>query len=243
MSDAIQGKTGWPASSRVSSSQGEPCRGLREIVLRHLHSEYRRPIAKHTARSFAAFYQELRAIGGKSLVLDAGCGVGESTAVLSRKYPESIIVGVDRSQMRISRAKLAAEDLDNVRVVRANLVDFWRLAGKAELKFERQYVLYPNPSPKKRHVKRRWHAHPVFPDILKTGGILELRTNWEIYAKEFVSALEIAGREAKLEQFTPSTPMTPFERKYHASGHLLYRIESDLASCSRSKLASAQAQQ
>lgn len=161
-------------------------------------------------------------------MLDAGCGTGDSTRQLALLHPKHVILAVDRSQARISRAKQALSGLPNVIIARANLVDFWRLSLQSGWHFDYQYLLYPNPSPKKRQIKRRWHAHPVLPTILKLGGRLELRTEWDIYAKEFYSALELCGFPAKLERFAPQQPISAFERKYLESGHPLFRVISDL---------------
>ena len=96
------------------------------------------------------------------------------------------------------------------------------------------YLLYPNPWPKAKHVKRRWHAHPVFPAIIDLGGRLELRTNWSIYAREFELALTHLGIDAaRVEPLAPATTWTPFERKYRASGHPLFRLTCDLRAASR----------
>src|SRR6185295_9756492 len=91
-----------------------------------------------------------------------------------------------------------------------------------------QYLLYPNPWPKAEHVKRRWHAHAVLADILKLGGLLELRSNWDVYADEFAQALRIAGCAAVCEAYVPLQALTPFERKYVASGHALWRCCAEL---------------
>jgi hypothetical protein len=64
----------------------------------------------------------------------------------------------------------------------------------------------------------------VLPCIAALGGSVELRTNWRIYADEFALALGLAGaRVDACETVDAATPLTPFERKYAASGHELWR--------------------
>jgi tRNA (guanine-N7-)-methyltransferase len=60
---------------------------------------------------------------------------------------------------------------------------------------------------------------------------LELRCNWEIYAREFVAAVEMAAcRGVLLTEGVDSRITTPFERKYRNSGQTLYRVSvPDLA--------------
>lgn len=113
--------------------------------------------------------------------------------------------------------------------VRADLVDFWRLLDDAGLRLARHYILYPNPWPKIGHLGRRWHAHPVFPWIPRLGGVLECRSNWQVYIEEFALALEeTIGRPVPWARFEAQVPLTPFERKYRDSGQALYRLELEL---------------
>ena len=90
---------------------------------------------------------------------------------------------------------------------------------------KKHYLLYPNPWPKKDQLKRRWHGHPVFPEMLRLSNNIELRTNWQIYAEEFLAALEfVIGKSAKLETIEVDQFISPFEKKYYESGHELYRV-------------------
>ncbi len=109
------------------------------------------------------------------------------------------------------------------------LVDFWRLLDEAGLRLARHYILYPNPWPKIGHLARRWHAHPVFPFIPRLGGVLECRSNWDVYMHEMATALSIAlGHDVPWGAFEAEVPLTPFERKYRDSGQTLYRLTLDL---------------
>jgi tRNA (guanine-N7-)-methyltransferase len=141
------------------------------------------------------------------------------------------VVGVDQSSDRIGRDKtlLARRIPDNLIWVRADLVDFWRLLAEQGIRLARHCLFYPNPWPKAHHLMRRWHAHPVFPVFAALGGVIECRTNWAVYAEEWSFALgRLAGHAPRVEIFVPKSPITPFERKYHASGHVLYRIEQTI---------------
>ncbi len=73
----------------------------------------------------------------------------------------------------------------NVLLVRAELTDFWRCCLQANWDISHHYILYPNPYPKKNRIKKRFYAHPSFPLILKLGGEIVIRSNWEGYLKEF----------------------------------------------------------
>jgi tRNA G46 methylase TrmB len=158
--------------------------------------------------------------------LDAGCGTGASTYELARRFPDRAVVGIDKSAARLSKTP-RSQIPHNVRLVRCDCVDFWQLAAHDDWRCERQFLLYPNPWPKPDHVKRRWHAHPVFPALLSLSRRIELRTNWRVYAEEFSAALTIAEIQSSVCAFEADTPLTPFERKYAASKHALWRCTTD----------------
>lgn len=213
------------ANSRpVASNQHAVNRNLRRLVLRHLSTPFRRPVAPHNEAAFAQADEAWRQHRG-ALILDSGCGNGESTRRLALHHPQALVVGVDKSAHRLgSSAARHCPAPGNCLLVRADLIDFWRLALDAGWVLARHYLLYPNPWPKRRHLGRRWCAHPVFPVLLALGGRLEVRSNWEIYVHEFAQATAIAtGRPAATEKLPPRPPLTPFEAKYRASGHHLFR--------------------
>jgi tRNA (guanine-N7-)-methyltransferase len=165
------------------------------------------------------------AAGG--LVLDSGCGTGESTRRIARAFPDCLVIGVDQSHARLVRtgANSFPHREGNAIWLRAELGTFWRLALRAGWRLRHHYLLYPNPWPKPGQLQRRWHAHPVFPDLLRLGGRLELRCNWEIYALEFaVAANRLLSGNTAPRLLVESAITTPFERKYRASGHPLYSV-------------------
>jgi len=218
------------ANSRipVSAQQGVH-EHLAERVRIHLAHPFRKPVAEvsRMARDCAL----VRWDGRAPLILDAGCGVGHSTIELARAFPEHWVIGVDQSEDRLQRRKPYPEALlpTNMVFVRANLVDFWRLLVEDGLQLARHYILYPNPWPKIGHLGRRWPAHPVFPFIVRLGGVLECRSNWGVYVAEFAQALELAlGRPVAWETFEADRPLTLFERKYRDSGQSLYRLRVHL---------------
>jgi tRNA G46 methylase TrmB len=209
-------------SREVTSTQTRPHPRLGEIVRRHLHVPYRREPGTAGRAAFATVAGRLAAA---PFVLDAGCGTGASTLVLARALPDQFVLGIDKSASRLGTARESAIP-GNAMHLRCDLVDFWQLAAAAGVRCARQYLLYPNPWPKPELLKRRWHAHPALPAILALGGAIELRTNWRIYAEEFAQSLRIAGRDVDCEEFVPEAAASPFEAKYLASGHRLWRCRA-----------------
>lgn len=216
-------------STPVRGGQPQPHPRLAEVVRKHLSTTFRRVPSDAGRRAFDSVVARLAAA---PFVLDAGCGTGASTLALARLHPDRLVLGVDKSAARLAsgaRSIAAAGDAapDNRILLRCDLVDFWQLASTARLRCTQQYLLYPNPWPKKEHLKRRWHAHPVLPSMLALGGTIELRTNWPVYVEEFALALELAGAHVETCcRFTPDSPATPFERKYAASAHALWRCRA-----------------
>ena len=218
------------SSKTVSSSQDSPHKGLPELLRRHQLQQFSKGIAPHNRLVFAQL-QDLVGVAPRQLILDSGCGTGESTRMLSRRFPDHTVLGVDKSAHRLGVRESASEIVQhgNLILVRADLIDFWRLAVAAGWQVADHFLFYPNPWPKPAHLQRRWHGHSVFEHLLGLGGVLELRSNWIIYMQEFAQAVQIlTGLEAEIEAIAPVEFISPFERKYAASGHTLFRLIVDL---------------
>ncbi|MDR1351114.1 MAG: methyltransferase domain-containing protein [Zoogloeaceae bacterium] len=219
-------------SHPVISRQNAPHPDLRAVLARHQANVFQKPVA---ACNHAAVLQALarwRAFAPDApLVLDAGCGVGWSTVFLARQYPTCFVLGIDQSAHRLARDKSRLGVMpENLAFLRADLVDFWRELAEAGIRLHRHCLLYPNPWPKPAHLRRRWHAHPVFPTLLRLGGVLIGRSNWRPYIEEMALCLRWSGYAPMVEAYAPegAAILTPFERKYHASGQTLWSLRCDL---------------
>lgn len=263
----------------VLSNQDGPFKDLEKLVRRYAATEYKRPIADHTRNAFAdaeQFIEDFYTKGhaqseGTSrlplpVILDSGCGTGESTQHLARRFPDYPVIGIDKSALRLDKAGRAFDTAQsrgteaqtniarqiapkNIFYVRAELIDFWRLAldkvtsGQWVIPYHALY--YPNPWPKQSEAGRRFHLHPIFPTLLQLAQETELRTNWEIYAREFAQAAgvvkEIPGhtstslstgagddnvvvKSVSCKAFSPKQPITAFERKYNNARQQLWRV-------------------
>jgi tRNA G46 methylase TrmB len=157
--------------------------------------------------------------------LDSCCGVGESTAFLAERHPEAKVIGIDKSAVRVDKHnKHYHQGTKNHLVIRADVIDFWRLVRRHSWSVSHHYLLYPNPYPKASQFKRRWHGSAAFADIVEIGGKIEVRSNWKIYIEEFSLALNLAQIKNTWNCFTIEQAMTPFERKYSASGQQCWRL-------------------
>lgn len=215
-------------SRGIDSNQQGVHDDLVKVVKKHLAAEFRKPIAAHSEAVFDEVQARVDAWTGP-IVLDSCCGVGESTLHLATQHPEALVIGIDKSAHRLSKNASYGEAGERCVLVRADLNDFWRQAVAAKWQPTHHYILYPNPWPKAKHLQRRWHGGSLFPTILQLGGQLQLRSNWRIYLDEFAAALALTGHSAVVDALDEThQPMTPFERKYHATGQVLWRLQSNL---------------
>jgi tRNA (guanine-N7-)-methyltransferase len=213
----------------ISSAQDGPHRDLEALVRRHMAHPFRKPILDYNREAFSAAMAAREAWrSGAPLILDAGCGVGWSTLRIAEQFPDHFVLGVDQSSDRIERGK-PMQLPANAALIRADLVDFWRLLAENGVRLARHYNLYPNPWPKIGHLARRWQGHAVFPVWRALGGELECRSNWQIYIEEMALALSLLSQQSvQAEPWDTVDPMTPFEKKYLASGHCLWRCRVNL---------------
>jgi len=213
-------------SRAVRSSQAGVHPRLAAVLDRHRDRKWNRPLHVQTQKAFdrlAALVSAERT----PLVLDSGCGNAESTLKLAGMHPDALVLGVDKSVARLARSGALhfPHREGNAIWLRGELATFWRLALQANWQLERHYLLYPNPWPKPGHLQRRWHAHPVFGDMLGLGGRLEMRCNWSVYAEEFAfSVNRLTGRAVQPVAVAAGDPLSPFEHKYRDSGHTLYSV-------------------
>ena len=230
----------------VTTNQEGPYKELERVVRKHAVTLFLRPVADHTREAFATakefvdrFYGNVSTNKPVNVILDSGCGTGESTVHIAKRFPDTPVIGVDKSAVRLTRAcagNAPATDGDvppNAFWVRAELLDFWKLAldevdaGRWRIPYHALY--YPNPWPKQSEATRRFHLHPIFPTLLKLGERIELRTNWEIYAREFAEAAKLIPNQVRddhvvCEAFSPEECETAFERKYKEARQQLWRV-------------------
>ena len=173
--------------------------------IQHLDRYLSSPCHEPSIESFrcaADWMSRLDPAGERPLILDSGCGTGLSTSKLALARPDSIVIGVDRSELRLangveSNKREVLTLPSNAKLVRAELATFWRLMiaerdNNSPLSASRvahHYLLYPNPYPKSSRLKLRWHGHAAWPVLLSLGGTLELRSNWRTYLDEALIAI------------------------------------------------------
>lgn len=233
LTPATQDRIG--GSRPVHSNQGGPHPRLADVVARHLAAPHRKPPAAHSLEAFARLQAFCAARPtGAPLILDSGCGTGESSLQLARQHPTAVVIGIDQSAERLARGarKLGGAAPVNLLLLRADVADIWPLMVQVGLHLQQHWLLYPNPWPKSAHLQRRWHGHPAFTALLALGGRLELRSNWAVYVQEMQQALALAHVPSNVAQLPTHACLgnaaSPFERKYARSGHPLWQLRAQL---------------
>jgi len=222
-------------SKPIISNQNGIHEKLEQVVCKHFEHAFKKPYQVHNQQAFEAINEKvkifLQASPQRKIILDACCGVGQSTRILAQKNPHTLVIGVDKSADRLDRnvEELQCDDgigqVNNFCLVRADLNDFYRLVNNANWPISKHYVLYPNPWPKSKHLQRRWHGSAVFPQMLKIGEKIILRSNWQTYLEEFQAALLLTGIASELTKVNQSEQaLTPFEAKYQVSGQQCWQL-------------------
>lgn len=119
------------------------------------------------------------------LVLELGCGKGEYTVGLARRYPEMNFMGLDIKGARMwTGARLARDEgLQNVAFLRTRIDFICSFFDRDEV--EEIWITFPDPQEKRRRLKKRLpgalflNKYRLF---LKDGGLVHLKTdNRELY--------------------------------------------------------------
>lgn len=209
-------------SKSVTSSQTGIHSDLIKQVTRHQHKAFLKPIAEFNQLAFEQASGWIDEHKGP-YILDSGCGVGDSTRLLAQRFPDHLVLGLDRSEDRLHRQRPILPC--NARLLRTDLIDFWRLAATHDWHPSHHFLFYPNPYPKPSQLTRRFHAHPSFRAMIALGGQIEARSNWRIYLEELQCALQCYGIESHLAEVDASSQVvSAFERKYRDSGQTLWQL-------------------
>ncbi|MBU2882419.1 SAM-dependent methyltransferase [Psychrosphaera sp. B3R10] len=217
-------------SRAVTSNQTGVHDDLVSVVDKHLNTQFKKPYAAFSIETFEQIRRTVNAFlqdnPAGTIILDSCCGVGESAYHHARSNPASLVIAIDKSEHRIEKQEHHGQaSVTNCFFFRGDLNDLWRLISVEDWPISHHYILYPNPWPKSKHLGRRWHGSPVFKNLPKIGKRLIVRSNWSIYIEEFVAALKQTGIVAQMQEYKSDTAITPFERKYWASGQKSYQLD------------------
>ena len=193
---------------------------LQLVLKKNQSTQFQKPIS---VRSYRAWKEVERLPQGQPIILDSGCGRGMSSYKLASLYPSHTILAVDQSSHRMTQ--LSSQKPNNIITLTSDCVDIWRLCAQNNLNITHHYLLYPNPWPKKKHLQRRFYAHPVFPVLISLADTTIVRSNWLPYILEFSTSCYNFGKHARVRKLsTTIDPWTHFETKYQKHGQALYQL-------------------
>ena len=114
------------------------------------------------------------------ITLELGCGKGEYTISLARRFPERNFIGIDIKGARIWRgAKTAQEEaLENVAFLRTRIEMILSFFSRDEV--EELWITFPDPQEKRRRRKKRLTAPRflnLYRQFLVDNGTIHLKTD------------------------------------------------------------------
>jgi len=130
------------------------------------------------------------------IIIEMGCGKGEYTVDLSRKYPFRNFIGIDKKGARMWRgAKTSVEQSRaNVAFVRTRAENINMVFGPAEV--DEIWITFPEPQPNSpRHSKRFTSPEFIkrYSKLLKPGGIIHLKTDSELFYAYTLEVIRESG--------------------------------------------------
>lgn len=134
----------------------------------------------------------------RPIVLELGCGKGEYSVELARKYPDKNFIGIDIKGARFWRgAKTALEDgLDNVGFMRTQIELVEYAFAKAEI--SEIWITFPDPQIKYKRTKHRMTNSEFlqkYKNILVPEGTVNLKTDSEFMHGYTLGLLHGEGHE------------------------------------------------
>lgn len=132
------------------------------------------------------------------IVLELGCGKGEYSVELARRYPNTNFIGVDIKGSRFWRgAKTAVEEnLHNVAFLRTQIELIEHCFGSDEV--DEIWITFPDPQIKYKRTKHRLTNEEFlarYANILKPEGVINLKTDSEFMHGYTLGLLHGAGHE------------------------------------------------
>lgn len=168
----------------------------------------------------------------QSIIMEIGFGMGETTAIIAKNYPNNGYIAVDVHPPGIGKllALIVENDLTNIKVIEDDVhVVMQHMIADESL--DGIYLYFPDPWPKKKHNKRRivneGFLQLIHPKI-KIGGFIHIATDWVPYAASikdiFAASTLFTGGVINKPDWRP---VTRFEGqgidKDHAVNDMFYR--------------------
>ncbi|MEM7617700.1 MAG: tRNA (guanosine(46)-N7)-methyltransferase TrmB, partial [Pseudomonadota bacterium] len=211
--------------------QGRKLSNNKEFLLENKLSDY--SINLNNLESLYDYYQN------KSLSLEIGFGMGDFLGNIAAHYPNHYFIGCEPYINGVANLleKIVAKKLNNIKIFSDDARLFLeRLNNK--INFEKIFILFPDPWPKKRHLKRRIVQEQLLNMLARNmlqAAELIIVTDDKNYAQHIYNILnkhcafdhDIGGNSSNNINSEKSMDITNewFQTKYYQKTHLNKNIE------------------
>ena len=165
--------------------------------------------------------------------LEIGFGMGDSLAETAKAHPENDYIGIEVHRPGVGSLlkTLQQQEIENVRLICADAVEVLN-NNIPDHSLDGIYILFPDPWHKKKHHKRRI-IQPAFVALvekkLKSGGLLQLATDWEDYAQHMLDVMKDSPAFSNTSQNDEYSdrgdrPVTKFEKRGLRLGHKVWDL-------------------
>ena len=166
--------------------------------------------------------------------LEIGFGNGSFIIEMAMKEPRTNFIGIDMYRKGIRKTITRAEKrlLENIHIVYGDARQRTKSIFKND-SLNSIYINFPDPWPKKRHIKRRLFS-PNFIEILSnklvSSGELRIASDCEDYSREILNFLENSPLKNKAGpfQFTnyrENIPQSKYEKNFLQQGKKIYYLD------------------
>ena len=172
------------------------------------------------------------------VVLEIGCGMGETTARIAQLRPDVNYLGCEVFAAGVGALAKRLEEggIENVRIIRHDAVEVVR-DMIADNSLDGVHIYFPDPWRKARHHKRRLVAQPfigMLASKIRPGGYIHCATDWQNYAEQMLEVLEGEAKLANLHgagNYSPvmgnplsERPTTKFQSRGERLGHGIWDL-------------------
>ena len=151
------------------------------------------------------------------LVLEIGCGMGETTAAIAQAHPEINFIGCEVFAAGVGALSKRLHDMNlkNVRIFRHDAVEVVRDMLE-DNSLDGVHIFFPDPWRKARHHKRRL-INESFLKLLvpkmKKGAYFHSATDWENYAEQMAEVLSAEPTLKNLHEGAAPQPENPLVKR------------------------------
>jgi tRNA (guanine-N7-)-methyltransferase len=173
-----------------------------------------------------------RELFGSDAPVEVEFGVGKGQFLLewAAAHPEVALIGVERvlKYMRLAAVRASRRGLSNLRLAHTTAEDLL-FRCLAEGSVAAAHIYFPDPWPKKRHLKRRFFRPANvarLADVLAPRGLLRVKTDHEGYAAVIGEVLAGEPRlvPVAVEAAFDGVPASNFEVKYAREARRVHRF-------------------